>query len=101
MNASVGTRWKTVAEQARRQHGMITTQQLLACGIGKSGIERGVDSGRLHRVHVGVFAVGHIPPTREARWMAAVLACGPEAVLSHRCAATHFRLRDGVGPRCP
>src|SRR4029450_613126 len=43
--------------------------------------------GHLHRIHRGVFAVGHPGLSREGRWMAAVLACGPHAVLSHISAA--------------
>jgi hypothetical protein len=78
------------ARVAARQHGRITTAQLHACGITKSGIERGVEAGRLHRVHVGVYALGHLAPSREGDWMGAVLACGPAAWLSVRCAANAF-----------
>lgn len=85
------------AEIATRQHGRITTAQLHECGIGKSGIERGVAAGRLHRLHVGVYALGHLAPGREEDWHAAVLACGDAAVLSHRCAAAAWGIRDGVG----
>jgi very-short-patch-repair endonuclease len=46
-----------------------------------------VRSGRLHRVHRGVYAVGHPVLTRDGRWLAAVLACGEGAVLSHRSSA--------------
>jgi very-short-patch-repair endonuclease len=84
---------------AARQNGRITTKQLKRCGVGKSSIERGVDAGRLHRVHTGVFALGHLAPSRLGDWQAAVLACGDGAVLSHRCAATLMGIRDGVGPR--
>ncbi|MEA2124543.1 MAG: hypothetical protein QOI80_1325 [Solirubrobacteraceae bacterium] len=88
------------AEIAANQNGRITTQQLRReCGFQNSGIERGVQSGKLHRVHHGVYAVGHLAPSRVGDWHAAVLACGPKAVLSHRCAATAFGIRDGVGPR--
>lgn len=87
------------ARIARDQHGRITTAQLAACGIGKSGIERGVRAGRLHRVHHGVFALGHVAPDRLGDWHAATLAGGPDATLSVRCAATLMQIRDGVGPR--
>lgn len=88
-----------VAAIAARQHGRITTAQLRACGVNRSGVEKAVRAGRLHRVHRGVYAVGHVAPSREGEWMGAVLACGPHAWLSARCAATAFGIRDGVGPR--
>jgi very-short-patch-repair endonuclease len=53
---------------------------------------RRVRAGRLHRLHRGVYAVGHTVLTREGRWLAAVLACGDGAVLSHRSAAAHWGL---------
>jgi very-short-patch-repair endonuclease len=53
-----------------------------------------VEEGSLLRLHEGVYAVGHLPQTREARYMAAVLACGPDAVLSHRSAADLLGIRE-------
>ena len=50
-------------------------------------------NGRLHRLHHGVYAIGHAKVTREGRWRAAVLACGPDAVLSHRDAGALWRIR--------
>lgn len=88
-----------VAEVARDQHGVITTAQLHMCGVGRGGIEKGTRSGRLHRVHVGVYAVGHLAPNRLARWHAAVLACGQGAALSHRSAATLWEIREAEQPR--
>jgi len=99
MDALSADRWRAVARLARGQHGLVTTAGLRSCGIGKGSIEKGVRAGRLHRVHVGVYAVGHDGLTREADWLAAVLACGAGAVLSHRCAATALRMREAVGPR--
>lgn len=81
------------------QNGRITAGQLRGCGFGNSSIENGVRAGRLHRVHKGVYALGHLAPSRLGDWHAAVLACGPGAVLSHRCAATALKIRDAVGPR--
>lgn len=89
----------SAAEIARSQNGRITTAQLRECGFSRGSVEAAVRAGRLHRVHTGVFALGHRAPSRVADWHAAVLACGPGAVLSHRCAATAFGIRDGVGPR--
>lgn len=66
---------------------MATHRQLVAVGIRGSAIRRRVASGRLERVYAGVYAVGHRQRTREARWIAAVMACGSGAVLSHLDAA--------------
>jgi hypothetical protein len=95
----MGALFAEAAAIAAKQHGRITTKQLYACGFSKKSIERAVDAGRLHRVHRGVYAVGHLAPNRLGVWMGAALACGPAAWLSHRCAATAFEIRDGVGPR--
>jgi very-short-patch-repair endonuclease len=60
------------------------------------GIEHRIAKGRLHPVHRGVYAVGRPSLTREGRWMAAVLACGEGAVLSHRSAAALWGIaREG------
>lgn len=105
-----------VAKIAARQHGVVATGQLLGAGIGKDGIRRRLKAGRLHRVHRGVYSVGHPALSREGRWLAAVLACGrvdisgdadrvmsiPDywgAALSHRSAAELWGLlRPGDGP---
>jgi predicted transcriptional regulator of viral defense system len=76
-----------VAAIAARQHGLITLTQLIQAGIRRSALSRRVGAGRLHRIHRGVYAVGHPGLSREGRWMAAVLACGDGAALSHRSAA--------------
>jgi transcriptional regulator with AbiEi antitoxin domain of type IV toxin-antitoxin system/uncharacterized protein DUF559 len=56
-----------------------------------------VEVGTLHRVHLGVYAVGNPRLTVYGRFMAAVLACGTDAVLSHRSAAELFGIRDDHG----
>jgi very-short-patch-repair endonuclease len=71
----------------KRQHGVVTRQQLLELGLGARRIERRIASGRLHPVWRGVYAVGRPHLGRHGRWMAAVLASGSEAVLSHGSAA--------------
>lgn len=81
-----------MAELARRQHGVVAVWQLLALGLSRREIERRAESGRLHRVHKGVYAVGHRKLTYRGRWMAGVLACGRDAVLSHRNAAALWNL---------
>jgi uncharacterized protein DUF559/putative AbiEi antitoxin of type IV toxin-antitoxin system len=83
--------WR-VFDIARRQHGVVAHRQLLAAGLKASAITRGIAAGRLHRLHEGVYAVGHPGVSREARWLAAVLACGPTALLSHRDAAALWGL---------
>ena len=72
---------------AYRQHGVVARRQLLALGLTRTQIEGRLARGHLHRVHAGVYAVGHRRLTRYGRWMAAVLANGEQAVLSHRSAA--------------
>jgi hypothetical protein len=67
---------------------------LLALGFTSKGIRHRIDAGRLHPIHRGVYAVGRRHLTREGRWMAAVLACGPDAVLSHRSAAVLWGIAD-------
>lgn len=86
-----------VAHLARRDHGVLATAELLACGLTHAGIHRRAAAGRLHRVHRGVYAIGHAALSREARWVAAVKACGPDAVISHQSAAELWELT----PRCP
>jgi len=76
-----------VATLALGQHGVVSRAQLLELGFEPGAIGRRLRAGRLHQVHRGVYAVGHRVLSREARWMAAVLACGTGAVLSHRSAA--------------
>lgn len=75
-----------VAAVAARQHGVVSHAQLLAAGITRRAIERRVQAGRLHRVRKRVYAVGHAAELPLAREAAALLACGPAAVLSHRSA---------------
>jgi very-short-patch-repair endonuclease len=100
-----------IARMAARQYGVLTHQQLMAAGITKSAIDRRLACGRLHRIHRGVYAVGHWAIPREGRWMAAVLAVGggPSragkplerwgATISHRSAAELWGLLDlGDGP---
>jgi hypothetical protein len=55
------------------------TGQLLLAGLSEAGVQRRVRAGRLHRIHRGVYAVGHSGLSNEGRWIAAVLACGDGA----------------------
>ena len=83
---------------------MVARPQLVQIGLGRGEIEWRLARGRLHRLHTGVYAVGHAVVTGEGRWMAAVLASGPEAVLSHRAAAALWGIRRVAHPlevSCP
>jgi very-short-patch-repair endonuclease len=82
-----------IARIAANQHGVITSAQLRSSGLSPAGVTRRIAAGRLHRIHRGVYAVGHRQLSNEGRWMAAVLACGPGAVLSHRSAAELWGIR--------
>jgi predicted transcriptional regulator of viral defense system len=81
-----------VAELAARQWGVVSRPQLRALGLSDDGVRRRVRAGRLHRLHHGVYAVGHTVLNGEGRRLAAVLACGEGAVLSHRSAAAQWGL---------
>ncbi len=88
-----------IARLAGRQHGIVTVAQLAAAGVTKDAISARVRMGILHRIHRGVYAVGHRGLSNEGRWMAAVLACGVGAALSHVSAAHLWRiLGPGPGP---
>jgi very-short-patch-repair endonuclease len=77
------------------RHGVVDREALYAVGLSRSDIAYRVRAGRLHRKHAGVFAVGRPDLRLEGQFLAAVLACGPEAVLSHRSAARLWELRGG------
>lgn len=62
-------------------------------GFGRDAIAHRLTVGRLYMVFAGVYAVGHPAIGQEGRWMAAVLASGEGAVLSHRSAACLWGLR--------
>lgn len=92
---------------ARRQHGYITRHQLQDRGWSDEAIKGQVRKGLLIRVHLGVYAVGYVREDAVARAMAAVLACGPGAALSHHSAAALWGFRkwrsgpiDVTAPTC-
>lgn len=91
---------RKVAWLAGRQHGVIGRRQLHEVGLTNQMIKTRIAHGGLNRVHRGVFAVGHRALTVESRWMAAVLAYGPGAVLSHRSAGQLWGLypRSEIAP---
>ena len=84
---------RVIAAIAKRHHGVVSRAQLIAAGVTSREIERRLKSGHLIRLHRGVYAVGHTKLTVRGRWMAAVLAAGPRAVLSYRDAAALHGIR--------
>ena len=84
---------RLLAELAGAQHGVVAAAQLKARGVGRGAIDVRRGRGQLHPLHRGVYAVGHTVLTPNGRRMAAVLAAGPGAVLSHRDAAALHGLR--------
>ncbi len=87
-----------LARLASRAHGVVTRAQLLHAGITAREIQRRLGKGALLPVHRGVYRVGHRAPSIEARYMAAVLACGKEAVLSGPAAAWLLGILKGPPP---
>jgi very-short-patch-repair endonuclease len=83
---------RVIAAIGGRQCGVVSRAQLLAAGIARGAIERRVRAGRLHSVHRGVYLVGHRVMANHAREMAALLACGAGAVVSHLSAAHLLQL---------
>ena len=82
--------WRLV----ERQHGAVSRAQLLELGLSSDAIAHRVGTGRLHPVAHGIYAAGRPDLPRHGQWFAALLACGPTAVLSHRSAAALW----GIGP---
>jgi hypothetical protein len=94
----VSTVEKVLARLAARSHGVVTRAQLLAAGVTSDEIKQRLETGALLREHRGVYRVGHRAPSVEARYLAAVLACGERAVLSGRAAAHLWGILKGAAP---
>jgi Transcriptional regulator, AbiEi antitoxin len=82
-----------LARLAARQHGVVALRQLTAFELSRGQIAGLVRKGHLHRLYRAVYAVGHTRISVRGRWMAAVLACGTEPVLSHATAEALWELR--------
>ncbi|HEX2097302.1 MAG TPA: AbiEi antitoxin N-terminal domain-containing protein [Solirubrobacterales bacterium] len=85
---------QALAELAGRQYGVVSLDQLRTLGYSRDTVARAARSGRLHRLHRGVYAVGHRRLSWHGHCLAAALACGPDAVASHRSAAWLWGLLD-------
>jgi hypothetical protein len=79
-----------VAQMAAESWGVLSLDELRACGLTKKAVGSRVRNGVLHPLHQGVYAVGHPNVPLVGRFLAAVKACGPSAVLSHYSAAALF-----------
>jgi hypothetical protein len=90
---------EALAELADRQHGVVSRHQLYELGLGRGAIAARVAGKRLHRVYFGVYAVGRRAISQRGVWMAAVLSCGADALLSHRPAAVLLGIRDAARAR--
>ena len=89
---------RLIAGLAARSHGVVTRPRLLAAGVTARQIEVRVKRGTLIQVHRGVYRVGHVAPSVEATYLAAVLACGDDAHLAGRAAAQLLQMIDGPPP---
>jgi hypothetical protein len=98
MSSKSATVEEVLARMARRQHGVVTRKQLLAAGVSSDEVQWRLREGGLIPVHRGVYRVGHRAPSIEARYHAAVLACGEGAVLSGMAAAYLWGLIKGSAP---
>lgn len=86
---------EAIGHLAAAQHAVFALYQVTDLGLSARGVQHRAARGALHRIHHGVYSL--IPRellTRRGHWMAAVLACGPAAVLSHRTAAALHGMRD-------
>jgi hypothetical protein len=94
-----------LVQLAARQHGLVTAAQLGRLGLSRAAVSKRVRAGRLHPKYRGVYALGHPRLSQEGEWMAAVLAAGPGAALSHLAAASLHaiwrRRADGIDVIAP
>lgn len=95
---AIGDARNAIVELAARQHGVVALRQLEEIGVSRARLRTQLGRGWLRRVHVGVYAVAGRPLSHRGRWLAAVLAGGPAAVLSHGDAAALWRIADPSPP---
>jgi hypothetical protein len=103
--SSARSKDQAIAKLAQGQHGVVARRQLLALGVSRRAIVGRLSHGQLHEVFLGVYVVGARRISRRGRWMAAVLAAGEGAALSHRSAARLWQLlppaAEWVDIACP
>jgi very-short-patch-repair endonuclease len=99
VGSSAREREQAMSALAKTQHGVVARRQLLALGFGRRAITGALERGRLHEVFLGVYVVGVRRISRRGRWMAATLAAGEGALLSHRSAARLWRLMPAAAER--
>src|SRR5687767_9220602 len=90
-------RESAAAHLAARFEGILDLDELRACGFSQDAIDRRVRSARLHRIHEGVYAIGHPNISLMGRFIAAVKACRPSGILSHRAEAARSGIRPWTG----
>ncbi|HTX07767.1 MAG TPA: DUF559 domain-containing protein [Solirubrobacteraceae bacterium] len=88
---------RAIARIAGHQDNVIGREQLIAAGLGRGAIEHRVRMNWMQRMHQGVYLIGPAAPTPMARARAAAIACGDQAVMSHRSAAVLHRLLPELG----
>lgn len=103
LEGAIGPKVRTadavIRELASKAHGVVTRSELLSAGLTADEIRRRRERGLLLPIHRGVYRVGHHAPSLEARYLAAVKACGQEALLAGRAAAHLWRLIKGSPPQ--
>jgi predicted transcriptional regulator of viral defense system len=97
MRTQIASRGDAVSQFAENEHGVADLDDLLRLGFSRSAVRRWAESGRLYRVHRGVYAIGRRDLSVHGKWLAAVKACGRGAALNHQTAAALWHLRRGSG----
>lgn len=85
-----------IAAVARRQRHLVRLDQLISLGLSPRAVQHRADRNSLHRIHRGVYATHGPPYSPQQMWLAATLACGPDAALSDWCAAVHLGIREAL-----
>lgn len=93
------TQARILREIATREHGVVTRREALAAGVSGPQLRHRLENGTLLWVHPGVYRLGHVAPSVEATYLAAVRACGEGALLTVRAAAYHLGLIRGPAPQ--
>jgi hypothetical protein len=83
-----------LARSADEQLGVVSLDQVTDAGIGPRAAQHRAVAGRMHRLHRGVYALGHRSIGRHGELLAATIACGEGSVISHGSAAALWGLRD-------